>query len=185
MEYLARRWVWGGAEPLPRLEADDVAVPLVASVYAVVGWVVLQVAKILVDALFLPPASLTAILVLVLLGFPVAMVVTWLYDLTPEGVERTSVSEADAPPRDVRGGVLAVLMAATLLATAGAGWASWRVWLGPSAAAGSDVDGPDAGPELDPARLAAYQLTPLEADAEVGRALVEPGRQLAVGRDAQ
>lgn len=136
----------------------------VASVYAVVGWVVLQVAKILVDALFLPPASLTAILVLVLLGFPLTMVVTWLYDLTPEGMERTSASGADAPPPGVRRGVLAVLMAATLLATAGAGWASWRVWLGPSAAAGSDVEGADAGLELDPNRLAVLYFDNLSGD---------------------
>lgn len=140
----------------------------VASVYAVVAWVILQVAKILVDALFLPPASLTAILVLALLGFPFAMVVTWIYDLTPEGMERTAAAEGDdAPPPGVRRGVLAVLMAATLVATAGAGWATWRVWLGPSAAVGSNPAGlsdDSAPPALDPNRIAVLYFDNLSGD---------------------
>lgn len=144
----------------------------VASVYAVGGWVVLQVAKFLVDALFLPPASLTAILVVVLLGFPVAMVLTWLYDLTPEGVERTSDADGKAPSRGVRRGVLAVLLGATMLATAAAGWASWRVWLAPSAAAArSESDGADgssvASSGLDPTRLAVLYFDDLSRDQEL------------------
>lgn len=139
----------------------------VASVYAVAGWVVLQVTKLLVDALFLPPASLTAGLVLVLLGFPIAMVLTWLYDLTPDGVERTAGAGSDAPPPGVRRGVLAVLMGATLLATAAAGWATWRVWLGPAAAVGSTADEGEDGRRLDPSRLAVLYLDNLSGRPEL------------------
>lgn len=136
----------------------------VASVYAVGAWVVLQVTKLLVDALFLPPASLTACLVLVLLGFPVAMVVTWIYDLTPDGVERTERSGVEPPSPGIRRGVLAVLFGVTLLATAAAGWATWRVWLGPATATGSPA-GEDAGkPVLDPARIAVLYFDNLSGD---------------------
>lgn len=142
----------------------------VASVYAVAAWVVLQVAKLLVDALFLPPAALTALLVVVLLGFPVAMVATWLYDLTPEGVERTVHPRTETAPRGVRRGVLAVLLGTTVLATAAAGWATWRVWLAPAAATGASEAGrrADAAAELDPTRIAVLYFDDHSAAADLG-----------------
>lgn len=141
----------------------------VASVYAVAAWVVLQVAKLLVDALFLPPAALTALLVVVLLGFPVAMVATWLYDLTPEGVERTARARAETAAPGVRRGVLAVLLGTTVLATAAAGWATWRVWLAPADATGASEAGPsaDAAAELDPTRIAVLYFDDHSADGSL------------------
>jgi TolB-like protein/Flp pilus assembly protein TadD len=142
----------------------------VASVYAVAAWVVLQVAKLLVDALFLPPAALTALLVVVLLGFPVAMVATWLYDLTPEGVERTARARAETAPPTVRRGVLAVLLGTTVLATAAAGWATWRVWLAPAAATGASETEPraEAPAELDPTRIAVLYFDDHSAARDLG-----------------
>ena len=57
--------------------------------YAVVGWLVMQVAATIVPALHLPGAVTTAVVVLVLLGFPVALVLAWAFEMTPEGIART------------------------------------------------------------------------------------------------
>src|SRR3954466_2995578 len=60
----------------------------VAVAYAVVGWLVMQVAATIVPALHLPDAITTAVVVLTLLGFPVALVLAWAFELTPEGIKR-------------------------------------------------------------------------------------------------
>src|SRR5688572_21146475 len=70
----------------------------VAVAYAVVGWLVMQVAATIVPALHLPGAITTVVVVFVLLGFPIALVVAWAYELTPEGITRTD-EVAKAPRR--------------------------------------------------------------------------------------
>lgn len=65
----------------------------VAVVYAVVGWVILQVAQLVIPALHLPHWTLTFILVLVIIGFPIALIVAWALELTPEGVKRTEARD--------------------------------------------------------------------------------------------
>ncbi len=61
----------------------------VAVLYAVVVFVILQVAEIVFPALRLPEWSLTFVVALSLLCFPVALVMAWYYDITREGVVRT------------------------------------------------------------------------------------------------
>lgn len=61
-----------------------------AVVYGVVAWVVVQAASILVPELMLPPWLTRAIIIVALLGFPIALVLAWAYDLTPEGVQRAA-----------------------------------------------------------------------------------------------
>src|SRR4051812_44495542 len=67
----------------------------VAVAYAVVGWLVMQVASTVVPALHLPDFITTAIVVLVLLGFPIALVVAWAFEMTPEGLKRTEEIRPD------------------------------------------------------------------------------------------
>jgi TolB-like protein len=71
----------------------------VAVAYAVVGWLVMQVASTVVPALHLPDAITTAVVVVTLLGFPIALVLAWAFELTSEGIKRTE--EADRSARDV------------------------------------------------------------------------------------
>ena len=61
----------------------------VAAVYAVVGWLVIQVAVATFPLLFLPEWLARAVVVLVLLGFPVALVLAWAFERTPTGLRRT------------------------------------------------------------------------------------------------
>ena len=61
----------------------------VAAVYAVVGWVTFQVAQAIVPVLELPSIITVIALVIILLGFPLAIVLAWAYDLTPDGIRKT------------------------------------------------------------------------------------------------
>ena len=61
----------------------------VAVAYAVVGWLVMQIAATVVPALHLPDGITSAVVVLTLLGFPIALVIAWAFEMTPEGMKRT------------------------------------------------------------------------------------------------
>src|SRR5664279_4916976 len=72
----------------------------VAVAYAVVGWLVMQVAATVVPALHLPDGITSAVVVLTLLGFPIALVLAWAFEMTPEGLKRTeNVSPDEVVPR--------------------------------------------------------------------------------------
>ena len=93
----------------------------VAAVYAVVAWGVLQVVDVVSDPLSLPPWFSTAVIVLLGIGFPIAMVFSWIFDLGPEGPTRT-VSDAGAAI-GVRGGIEVALL---ILLIMGIGWLIYR-----------------------------------------------------------
>ena len=57
----------------------------VAGVYVVVSWLIIQLAIALETALNLPGWFDTVVTTLVLIGFPIAMIVTWGLELTPDG----------------------------------------------------------------------------------------------------
>ncbi len=74
----------------------------VGIVYVVVSWVVMQVGEVTFEALTLPPWTLTLLIVIILLGFPIAMVLAWAYQITPEGIRKDSAADAELP-EDKRG----------------------------------------------------------------------------------
>jgi TolB-like protein/Flp pilus assembly protein TadD len=61
----------------------------VAVAYAVVGFVVWQAAEIAFPAMNLPDTALTFVVAVTLLGFPIAIVLAWAFEITPEGVKKT------------------------------------------------------------------------------------------------
>src|SRR5436853_1067086 len=67
----------------------------VAVAYAVVGWLIIQVTATIVPALNLPDGLTTAVVVLILVGFPVALVIAWAFEMTPEGLKRTENVSSD------------------------------------------------------------------------------------------
>jgi TolB-like protein/Flp pilus assembly protein TadD len=66
--------------------------------YAVVAWLIIEVAATVFPSLALPDWTVTLVVALVALGFPAAVVLAWAFELTPEGPVRT----ASAPKPDVR-----------------------------------------------------------------------------------
>ena len=61
----------------------------VAVGYAVVGWLVMQVGATVVPALHLPDSITTTVVVLTMLGFPIALIIAWAFEMTPDGMKRT------------------------------------------------------------------------------------------------
>lgn len=61
----------------------------VAGVYAVVGWVLAQIATTLEETMGLPAWFDGLIVATLLIGFPIAIVIAWAFELTPQGVVRT------------------------------------------------------------------------------------------------
>jgi TolB-like protein/Flp pilus assembly protein TadD len=59
-----------------------------AMLYVVASWVILQVADVLFDAMELPPTWTRLILAILILGFPLALIFSWVYEMTPEGIKR-------------------------------------------------------------------------------------------------
>ncbi|MEE8507514.1 MAG: tetratricopeptide repeat protein [Myxococcota bacterium] len=59
----------------------------VAAAYAAVGWLVLEVSSVVLPTFEAPEWILRVFTFLVILGFPVALVAAWAFELTPEGVK--------------------------------------------------------------------------------------------------
>jgi adenylate cyclase len=69
--------------------------------YVIVGWVMMQVGEVTFEALALPPWTLTLLIVIVLLGFPIALVLAWAFEVTPEGIRKDSAGEAVEPQEEI------------------------------------------------------------------------------------
>lgn len=67
----------------------------VAGVYAVIGWLLAQMASVLENAMNMPAWFDTMVVSCLLLGFPIAMILAWAFEMTPEGVKRTESANAD------------------------------------------------------------------------------------------
>jgi serine/threonine-protein kinase len=61
----------------------------VAVAYAVVGWLVIQIATSTFPVLEIPNIAAKLVIAVVLLGFPIALVIAWAFEMTPEGMKRT------------------------------------------------------------------------------------------------
>ncbi|MDH3767847.1 MAG: hypothetical protein OES99_05285, partial [Gammaproteobacteria bacterium] len=66
--------------------------------YAFVAWLVIQIADTTFEPLHLPDWALTLLIALVIAGLPLAVILAWVFDLTPEGLERDKGDRAVAAP---------------------------------------------------------------------------------------
>ena len=91
---LSWRWL---LDELKRREVYPVIVT-----YAIVGWVVLQIGEVTFDPLGVPEWVMPTLIVLVVAGFPVALIVAWMYDITPQGIRRDRIpGPGQGPDADV------------------------------------------------------------------------------------
>ncbi len=60
-----------------------------ATAYAVTGWLLLQITDVLGPSLGWSDSATTLLLKILLVGFPIALVLAWIYELTPKGFKRT------------------------------------------------------------------------------------------------
>jgi len=61
----------------------------VAVAYAIVGWLLIQIATQVFPFLEIPNWVVRLVIALVAIGFPIALIIAWAFELTPEGIKRT------------------------------------------------------------------------------------------------
>ena len=65
----------------------------VAVAYAVVAWLVIQAASIFLPAFNAPQWAMQIVILILVVGFPIALVFSWAFEITPEGIKRESEIE--------------------------------------------------------------------------------------------
>src|SRR5919197_4343985 len=61
----------------------------VAVAYAIVGWLLVQIATQVFPFLEIPNWAVRLVIALVAIGFPIALLIAWAFEATPEGIKRT------------------------------------------------------------------------------------------------
>jgi TolB-like protein/Flp pilus assembly protein TadD len=74
----------------------------VAVAYAVVGWLLVQVATQVFPFFQIPNWAVRLIVLVIVVGFPIALVIAWAFELTPEGIKRTEDVDLAAAARQPR-----------------------------------------------------------------------------------
>ena len=87
----------------------------VTAAYLVVGWVIIEVASTVAPNLNLPEWTARMVTLLVILGFPLALVLAWIFEVTPEGMQVT----------EGRAGSKRFYAIVALLTAAALGWTLW------------------------------------------------------------
>jgi adenylate cyclase len=60
----------------------------VAVAYAVVAWLTIQAASIFLPAFNAPQWAMQVVILILVVGFPIALVFSWAFEITPEGIVR-------------------------------------------------------------------------------------------------
>src|SRR6266699_2382408 len=74
----------------------------VAIAYAVVAWLLMQIATQVFPFLEIPNWAIRLVIMLIVIGFPIALVIAWAFELTPEGLKRTEFAD-ELPKQSARG----------------------------------------------------------------------------------
>jgi TolB-like protein/Tfp pilus assembly protein PilF len=70
----------------------------VAVAYALVGWLLIQIAVTTFPFLQIPTWAARLVIGLVILAFPIALILAWAFEMTPKGIQRTQELGSGAPP---------------------------------------------------------------------------------------
>jgi tetratricopeptide (TPR) repeat protein len=68
-------------------------VPKVLAMYAATAFILMEAADIMLPRLGLPDWTVTLVIVLLIVGLPVVFVLSWVFDITPQGVVKTAAAE--------------------------------------------------------------------------------------------
>jgi TolB-like protein/Flp pilus assembly protein TadD len=66
----------------------------VAVAYAVVGWLLVQVATQVFPFFEIPNWGIRLVVLAIIIGFPIALVIAWAFETTPQGIKRTEIADA-------------------------------------------------------------------------------------------
>src|SRR3954454_19563444 len=131
----------------------------VAIGYAIAAWLAVQIAATVLPAFHAPEFILPVVILLLGIGFPVALVLAWAFDVTPAGIEKTPEGTGASAAKNLRyawalGGI------GFLIAVIGVGAYWW--WHSPGAKRTDAASSPrqDAGAARTEAATAVSPATP-------------------------
>lgn len=100
-----------------------------AALYAVTAWLIMQVAEVVIGLALLPDWLGRVVLAVLAAGFPLALVLAWFYQVTPEGLKRETDVDRSVPATQAGGRRMDFVVIA-VLAAAVAFFAFDKWWLG-------------------------------------------------------
>src|SRR5262249_51450449 len=86
----------------------------VAIAYAVVAWLLMQIASQIFPFFDIPSWGVRLVVLLLAIGFPIALILAWAFELTPEGIKRTEDVDLSKSIRRKTGRKLDFLIIAVL-----------------------------------------------------------------------
>jgi len=90
----------------------------VAVAYAIVGWLLIQVATQVFPFFEIPNWAVRLVVLAIIIGFPIALVVAWAFERTPQGLKRTEDADLAAPTHRKSHTWIYVMMVGALLSVA-------------------------------------------------------------------
>ena len=97
----------------------------VIAMYAGVAYILIELASNVAEPLHLPEWTPTFVILLLVIGFPITIILSWIFDITPEGMKKTEsieeVPEQEPPPLPIKKGlktsdaIIAVLFVAVCI----------------------------------------------------------------------
>lgn len=91
----------------------------VTAIYVIVSWLLMQIGDVMFPALRLPEWTTTMLVAFLLLGFPIAVILAWAYEVTPEGVKRTKDVEPGESVTHITGRKIDFIIIAVLAVAIG------------------------------------------------------------------
>jgi phosphatidylglycerophosphate synthase len=100
----------------------------VAIGYGAVAWMVTEASSVVMPALRLPEWTVTFVVVFLMVGFPVAMTMAWVFDVGPQGIKRTEPLREESASMQLR--LRIAYAAVVVLLMAGLGYLLYERGLG-------------------------------------------------------
>ena len=74
----------------------------VLTMYAATGFIIMEASDIMLPRLGLPDWTVTLIIVLLIIGFPLTAIFSWIFDITPEGLIKTMPRNEEKKVKDIK-----------------------------------------------------------------------------------
>ena len=87
----------------------------VAIAYGVVAWLLIQIATQVFPFFEIPNWTVRLVVLLIAIGFPIALIIAWAFELTPEGLKRTEAADAAPSRRSARRTWIYVVIVASVI----------------------------------------------------------------------
>jgi TolB-like protein len=129
----------------------------VATVYLIASWLLIQIAETTFPALSLPEWTVTFVVMLLLMGLPIALILAWAFEVTPEGIKKTAEVPVDQSITPTTGQRINYLIIGTL---------AFAVVFLATTHGGFRLGGDSSGDETGPRSIAVLPFVNMSGDAE-------------------